>query len=70
MGDDVVGTAFNWIDSSVEGSRDEYNWETFYRFPLTPDVDATLSYQAVFDPAFETSFDFSSVYSLRLATSF
>jgi porin len=70
MGDDVVGTAFNWIDSSVEGSRDEYNWETFYRFPLTPDVDATLSYQAVFDPAFETSYDFSSVFSLRLRTVF
>ena len=70
MGDDVVGIAFNWIDSSVEGSRDEYNWETFYRFPLTPDVDATLSYQAVFDPAFETSYDFSSVFSLRLRTVF
>jgi porin len=70
MGDDVVATAFNWIDSAFEGTRDEYNWETFYRFPLLPDVDATLSYQAVFDPAFETSFDFSSVYSLRLTTSF
>ena len=70
MGDDVVGTAFNWIDSSVEGTRDEYNWETFYRFPLMPDVDATLSYQAVFDPAFETSYDFSSVFSLRLSTVF
>ena len=69
-GDDVVATAFNWVDSAFEGTRDEYNWETFYRFPMLPDVDATLSYQAVFDPAFETSYDFSSVYSLRLTTSF
>ncbi len=68
--DDLIGTAFNWIDSSAEKTRDEYNWETFYRFPLLPDVDATLSYQAIFDPAFETRFNFSSAYSLRLTTSF
>jgi hypothetical protein len=67
---DVIGTAFNWVDSTFAGTRDEYNWETFYRFPLFPDVDATLSYQAVFDPAFTRTFDFSSVYSLRLTTSF
>ena len=70
FGHDVIGTAFNWIDSSAAGTRDEYNWETFYRFPLMRDVDATLSYQAVFDPAFETSYDFSSVFSLRLSTVF
>jgi len=70
FGHDVIGTAFNWIDSSAEGTRDEYNWETFYRFPLLRDWDATLSYQAVFDPAFETSYDFSSVFSLRLRTVF
>ena len=67
---DAIGTAFNWVDSTFENTRDEYNWETFYRFPLLPDVDTTLSYQAVFDPAFTTDFDFSSVYSLRMTTSF
>ena len=67
---DVIGTAFNWVDSAFENTRDEYSWETFYRFPLLPDVDTTLSYQAIFDPAFETDFDFSSVYSLRMTTSF
>jgi len=67
---DVIGTAFNWIDSTFAGTRDEYNWETFYRFPLLPDVDTTLHYQAVFDPAFQTVFDFSSVFSLRMTTSF
>ena len=67
---DVIGTAFNWVDSSAPGTRHEYNWETFYRFPLLPDVDATLSYQAVFDPAFTRTLNFSSVFSLRLTTSF
>jgi len=67
---DVIGTAFNWVDSTFAGTRDEYNWETFYRFPLLPDVDTTLSYQAVFNPAFTRTFDFSSVFSLRLTTSF
>jgi carbohydrate-selective porin OprB len=70
MGDDVVATGFNWIDSPDEGTRYEYNWEMFYRFPLLRNLDATLSYQAVFDPAFETSYDFSSVFSLRLSTVF
>ena len=68
--DDVVATAFNWVDSAAPNTRYEYNWETFYRFPLLPDVDTTLSYQAIWNPAIEKSIDFSSVYSLRLTTSF
>jgi hypothetical protein len=76
---DVIGTAFNWVDSefaSAPGvnSRDEYNWEIFYRFPLLPDVDTSLHYQAIIDPAFGNTpaknLNFSSVYLLRLATSF
>jgi hypothetical protein len=67
---DVIGTAFNWVDSAYANTRDEYNWETFYRFPLLPEVDTTLSYQAIFDPAFQTNFDFSSAFSLRMTTSF
>ncbi len=79
--DDVVGTAFNWIDSAYASSskplipsRHESNWEIFYRFPLLPDVDTTFSYQAIWDPAFANTpkkrLDFSSVFSLRLTTSF
>jgi porin len=67
---DVVGLAFNWINSTFAGTRDEYNVETFYRFPLFPDVDATLSYQGVINPAFNTTFDYASVFSLRLTSSF
>lgn len=67
---DVIGVQFNWIESVVVGTRDEYNIEAFYRFPLSPKVDTTLSYQSVIDPAFTTDFDHSSVYSLRLTTAF
>jgi len=76
---DVIGAAFNWVDSAFESgpgipSRDETNLEVFYRFPLLPDVDTTLSYQALFDPAFANtptkSLDFSSVFSLRAISSF
>jgi porin len=76
---DVIGAAFNWVDSAFESglgipSRNESNLEVFYRFPLLPDVDTTLSYQALFDPAFANTptknLDFSSVFSLRATSSF
>lgn len=67
---DVIGLQFNWVESVVVGSRDEYNFEAFYRFPLFPKVDTTLSYQSVIDPAFTTAFDHSSVFSMRLTTAF
>lgn len=67
---DLIGVAFNWVKSSTIGARDEYNFETFYRFPVLPDVDMTLSYQSVFDPAFNTEFDQASAFSLRLQTKF
>ena len=44
--------------------------EALYRFPLLPDVDTTIAYQAVLDPAFHSVFDCTSVFSLRLTTSF
>ena len=67
---DMLGVAFNWVESVVAGSRDEYNFEAFYRFPLFPAVDTTLSYQSVFDPAFTTEIDQASVFSLRLRTTY
>jgi len=68
--DDVIGAAYNWIDSAFDGERDEHNVEVFYRFPLLPDVDATASYQSVFNPANTREFDQASVFSFRLTTSF
>jgi hypothetical protein len=67
---DVVGTAFNWAKAPLDGSRDEYNAEIFYRFPLFPEVDMTLSYQSVINPALTRDVDHASVFSLRLRTTF
>ncbi len=61
---DVIGLAANWVDSTYEETRDEYNLEVFYRFPLFPDLDTRLSYQYVIDPAFTREFDSASVFSL------
>ena len=67
---DAFGVAFNWVESVVAESRDEYNFEAFYRFPIFPVVDATLSYQSVFDPALTIEIDQASVFSFRLRTTY
>ena len=67
---DLVGVAVNWIDSTAEGTRDEYNIEGFYRFPLFPGLDTRVSYQYVIDPAFTREFDSASVFSLGFRTVF
>jgi hypothetical protein len=67
---DLIGFAVNWVDSAAEGSREEYNLEVFYRFPLFPGLDTRLSYQYVIDPAFTREFDSSSVFSLGFRTVF
>jgi hypothetical protein len=43
----VFGTALNWVDSAIAGTRDEYNLEVFYRFPIIPKLDLTASYQGL-----------------------
>jgi len=50
--------------------RSEYNVEAFYRFPLFPSVDTTLSYQSVFNPALDPDNHHASVFSLRIRTTF
>jgi hypothetical protein len=67
---DVVGTAFNWVKAPGTGSRSEYNAEVFYRFPLFPEVDTTLSYQSVINPALTREVDHASVFSLRIRVVF
>jgi hypothetical protein len=66
---DLLGVAFNWADAT-SGVRDEYNVEGFYRFPIFPLVDMTLSYQYVIDPALDLGIDHASVFSLRIRTTF
>lgn len=67
---DVIGVQLNWIDSATPGARNETSLETFYRFPLLPELDTTLAYQAVFNPANTTNFDTAHVFSIRAVTSF
>lgn len=62
---DVIGTAYNWVQPTGV-DRDESNVELFYRFPLFPEVDATLSYQAIINPALDPTNDYGSALSVRL----
>jgi hypothetical protein len=67
---DVVGLAFNWVQPTNTGGHNEYNVEVFYRFPLFPLVDMTLSYQSVMNPVLDPHNGHASVFSLRLRTTF
>jgi hypothetical protein len=67
---DVVGVAFNYVEPSLAGTRGEYNPEIFYRFPLFPQVDLTLTYHSIINPALDPDNSHASAYSLRLRTTF
>ena len=67
---DLVGIAFNWAQVPPSEARSEYNVEVFYRFPLFPSVDTTLSYQSVIRPALDRDNNHASVFSLRIRTTF
>jgi hypothetical protein len=67
---DVIGVAFNWVRPTPTVSRDEYDIEIFYRFPLFPLVDVTLSYQSIFNPVLDPDNDHASAFGLRLRTTF
>ena len=67
---DSFGVAVNWIDSATPGARHETNFETFYKFPLFPDVETTFSYQHVRNPANTTAINSSNVFSFRITTAF
>jgi hypothetical protein len=62
---DLAGVAYNWVQPS-QFDRDESNLELFYRFPLLPQMDATVSYQGVFNPALDPTRDYGTAVSLRL----
>jgi hypothetical protein len=76
LGDDAFGVGYNWVKVNNE-TRDEYGIETFYRFPLFDNVDMTLAYQYVFDPANAVTpilrrslLTGGSAFSLRLRSTF
>ena len=61
---DVVGLCYDW-GQATGADRDESDIEVFYRFPLLPEMDATIAYQAIFNPGFNPDRDFGSAISLR-----
>jgi hypothetical protein len=67
---DLFGMAYNWVQPNVEGAGDESNVEFFYRFPLFPEADATISYQAVIGPSQAPELDVGSAVSFRLRSTF
>ena len=67
---DVIGMAYNWVQPSVPGARDESNVELFYRLPLFPLTDMTLSYQEIVNPALDPTNDAVSVFSIRFRSTF
>jgi hypothetical protein len=67
---DVFGAAINSVDSATPGTPRETNYEIFYRFPLFLNVDLTLNYQYIDNPATNTEYDNASAFALRLVTTF
>jgi hypothetical protein len=62
---DVGGLVYAWVQPSG-ADRDESNFEMFYRFALFPEMQATVSYQGIFNPALDPTNDFGSAISFRL----
>ena len=67
---DLLGVGFNWVNPGIPDTRSEYNLECFYRFPILPNVDMTLSYQSVFNPSLDPGNDHASAFSIRFRTTF
>lgn len=67
---DLMGVAFNWARANVPGTDGEYNVELFYRFPILPHLDTTFSYQSIIKPALDPENKHTSVFGLRLRTTF
>lgn len=67
---DVVGIGLNYVDPALSDSRDEYDLEVFYRFPIFPLVDVTFSYHSIFFPSLDRNNDQASAFGLKLRTTF
>ena len=67
---DAFGAAVNWVEPSAKGSRDETNVELFYRFPLFPLTDLTMSYQSIINPALDPTNSHASVFGIRFRSTF
>jgi porin len=68
--EDIIGAAISWEDPSDGSLRDQYVFETFYRFYITPHTHLTPDIQVVVDPANAPTKDAVTIFGLRLRTLF
>ena len=68
---DRFGIAASFVDPLVNPlDRDEWAIDAFYRFNLFERVEASVGYQAIFDPSFNPNDDTISVFSFRISQFF
>ncbi len=71
---DLLGVGYTWAQATESDPdvdiRSESNLEIFYRFPIFPQVDMTLSYQSVFNPALDPDNDHASAFGIKIRTTF
>ncbi len=65
---DIAGVAWSWQEPSNKTLRDQYVFETFYRFHLTPHTHLSPDIQVIIDPANAPTKDSVTVLGLRLRT--
>jgi len=65
---DLIGVAASWEEPANRTLRDQYVFEAFYRFHITPDFHLTPDIQVVIDPADAPTKDAVTVFGLRLRT--
>ena len=68
--DDVIGLAWSWEEPSNPSLRDQFVFESFYRFYITPYTHLTPDIQVVIDPANAPGKDTVVIFGLRLRTLF
>lgn len=69
--DDRFGIAASWVDPIVNpDDRTEWGFDTFYRFNLLERIEATLGYQVIFQPTFNSDNDSVQIFSFRISQFF
>lgn len=69
--DDMFGIAASYVKPVYNPmERDEWSIDTFYRVNLFKNVETSVGYQMIFNPAYNSSVDRTSVYSFRITQTF
>jgi len=67
---DLFGFGVGWAKPANELLRQQYTWEMFYRFMLTPNLALTPDIQLITDPALDPTEDKLWAFSLRSRVTF